>query len=211
MLFRSIVDVVKNVCRLKQGLIKDKRYNELYLLPAAQTKDKNAVTIEQMQKLTLELKENFDYVLIDCPAGIEQGFKNAIAGADRAIVVTTPEISAVRDADRIIGLLEASEIRDPVLIVNRIRIDMVKRGDMMDIDDMIDILAIELLGVVPDDEAIVISANKGEAVVINQDSMAGQAFRNITRRINGENISFMNMENEEGFMSKLRKIFGLAR
>ncbi|MFW5647945.1 MAG: septum site-determining protein MinD, partial [Candidatus Alkaliphilus sp. MAG34] len=176
-----------------------------------QTRDKSAVTIEQMQKLTSELKEKFDYVLIDCPAGIEQGFKNAIAGADRAIVVTTPEISAVRDADRIIGLLEASEIGDPVLIVNRIRIDMVKRGDMMDIDDMIDILAIDLLGVVPDDEAIVISANKGEVVVTNQSTMAGQAFKNITRRIIGENVSFMDMENEEGFMGKLRKIFGLAK
>ncbi|HZK37501.1 MAG TPA: septum site-determining protein MinD [Clostridia bacterium] len=207
----DIVDIVKNVCRLKQGLIKDKRYSELYLLPAAQTKDKSAVTIEQMQKLTLELKESFDYVLIDCPAGIEQGFKNAIAGADRAIVVTTPEISAVRDADRIIGLLEASEIRDPILIINRIRIDMVRRGDMMDIDDMIDILAIDLLGVVPDDEAIVISANKGEPVVANQTALSGQAFKNITRRIIGENVPFMNMEIEEGFMSKLRRIFGLAK
>lgn len=207
----DIVDIVKNVCRLKQGLIKDKRYDGLYLLPAAQTKDKNAVNTEEMQKLTLELKESFDYVLIDCPAGIEQGFKNAIAGADRAIVVTTPEISAVRDADRIIGLLEASEIRDPLLIVNRVRIDMVKKGDMMDIDDMIDILAIDLLGVVPDDEAIVISANRGEPVVTNQTSLAGQAFKNITRRITGENVSFINMENEEGFMSRLRKLFGLAK
>lgn len=207
----DIVDVVEGVCRLKQGLIKDKRYEGLHLLPAAQTKDKNSISTEQMQKLTLELKENFDYVLIDCPAGIEQGFKNAIAGADRAIVVTTPEISAVRDADRIIGLLEASEIRDPLLIINRIRIDMVKRGDMMNIDDMIDILAIDLLGVIPDDETIVISTNKGEPVVTDSNSLAGQAYRNITRRITGENVSFINMESEEGFMSKLKKIFGLAK
>ncbi len=207
----DIVDIVKNVCRLKQGLIKDKRYDGLYLLPAAQTKDKNAVTIEEMQKLTLELKEEFDYVLVDCPAGIEQGFKNAIAGADSAIVVTTPEISAVRDADRIIGLLEASEIRDPVLIINRIRVDMVKKGDMMDIDDMIDILAVELLGVVPDDEAIVISANRGEPVITNQNSLAGQAFKNITKRITGEDVSLIDMESEIGFVGRLRKIFGLAR
>ncbi|MBU5677706.1 septum site-determining protein MinD [Alkaliphilus sp. MSJ-5] len=207
----DIVDIVDGVCRLKQGLIKDKRYEGLHLLPAAQTKDKNSISTEQMQKLTLELKENFDYVLIDCPAGIEQGFKNAIAGADRAIVVTTPEISAVRDADRIIGLLEASEIRDPLLIINRIRIDMVKRGDMMNIDDMIDILAIDLLGVIPDDETIVISTNKGEPVVTDSNSLAGQAYRNITRRITGENVSFINMESEEGFMSKLKKIFGLAK
>ncbi len=207
----DIVDIVDGVCRLKQGLIKDKRYEGLHLLPAAQTKDKNSISTEQMQKLTLELKENFDYVLIDCPAGIEQGFKNAIAGADRAVVVTTPEISAVRDADRIIGLLEASEIRDPLLIINRIRIDMVKRGDMMNIDDMIDILAIDLLGVIPDDETIVISTNKGEPVVTDSNSLAGQAYRNITRRITGENVSFINMESEEGFMSKLKKIFGLAK
>lgn len=207
----DIVDVVDGVCRLKQALIKDKRYEGLFLLPAAQTRDKNAINTEQMQKLSLELKENFDYVLIDCPAGIEQGFKNAIAGADRAVVVTTPEISAVRDADRIIGLLEASEIKDPQLIINRIRIDMVKRGDMMNIDDMIDILAIDLLGVIPDDEAIVISTNKGEPAVTDEVSMAGQAYRNITRRITGEEIPFMNMESDEGFMSKLKKILGLAK
>ncbi len=207
----DIVDVVRGVCRLKQALIKDKRYEGLYLLPAAQTKDKNAIETEQMQKLSLELKEQFDYVLIDCPAGIEQGFKNAIAGADRAIVVTTPEISAVRDADRIIGLLESSEIRDPLLVINRIKVDMVKKGDMMNIDDMIDILAIDLIGVIPDDETIVISTNKGEPAVTDQNSLAGQAYRNITKRILGEEVSFMNMESEEGFMSKLKKIFGLAK
>ncbi|KAB3535911.1 septum site-determining protein MinD [Alkaliphilus pronyensis] len=205
----DIVDVVEGVCRLKQALIKDKRFEGLYLLPAAQTRDKNAVTPEQMQKLTTELKELYDYIIIDCPAGIEQGFKNAIAGADKAIVVTTPEISAVRDADRIIGLLEAAELRNPLLIINRIRIDMVKRGDMMNIEDMIDILAIDLLGVVPDDESIVISTNKGEPVVIDNNSLAGQAYRNITRRIIGEEVPFMNMETEDGFVSKLRRIFGL--
>lgn len=207
----DLVDVVEGVCRLKQALIKDKRYEGLFLLPAAQTKDKNAVSPEQMRKLTNDLKEMFDYILVDCPAGIEQGFKNAIAGADKAIVVTTPEISAVRDADRIIGLLEASELRDPLLVINRIRIDMVKRGDMMNIEDMIDILAIDLLGVVPDDEAIVISTNKGEPVVNENTSLAGQAYRNIAKRIAGENVPFMNMESNESFVSKLRKLFGLAK
>lgn len=207
----DIVDVVEGVCRIKQALIKDKRYDGLYLLPAAQTRDKNAVTPEQMQKLTIELKEMFDYIIIDCPAGIEQGFKNAIAGADRAIVVTTPEISAVRDADRIIGLLEAAEIRNPLLIINRIRIEMVKKGDMMNIDDMIDILAIDLLGVVPDDESIVISTNKGEPVVTDPNSIAGQAYRNITKRIRGEEVPFVNMESEDSFVAKLRKIFGFGK
>ncbi|SCY15714.1 septum site-determining protein MinD [Alkaliphilus peptidifermentans] len=204
----DIVDVVEGVCRLKQALIKDKRYEGLFLLPAAQTRDKNAITPEQMQKLTAELKEMYDYIIIDCPAGIEQGFRNAIAGADRAIVVTTPEISAVRDADRIIGLLEAAELRNPSLIINRIRIEMVKKGDMMNIEDMIDILAIDLLGVVPDDESIVISTNKGEPVVTDNNSLAGQAYRNITRRIIGEEVPFVNMETDDGFVSKLRKIFG---
>ncbi len=139
----DIVDVTSGVCRLRQALIKDKRYDGLYLLPAAQTKDKTAVSEQQMIDLCNDLKEIHDYVIVDCPAGIEQGFKNAIAGADRALVVTTPEISAVRDADRIIGLLEAAELNDPELIVNRIRMDMVKRGDMMNIEDMKDILAID--------------------------------------------------------------------
>lgn len=207
----DLVDVVDGVCRLKQALIKDKRYDGLFLLPAAQTKDKNAISPEQMRQLINDLKEMFDYVLVDCPAGIEQGFKNAISGADKAIVVTTPEISAVRDADRIIGLLEASELRDPILVVNRIRIDMVNRGDMMNIEDMIDILAIDLLGVVPDDETIVISTNKGEPVVSDDKSLAGQAYRNIAKRITGEKVPFMNMETNESFISKVKKILGLAK
>lgn len=203
----DIVDVVEKVCRIKQGLIRDKRYEGLFLLPAAQTKDKSAISPQQMQELTEELKQSFDYVIIDCPAGIEQGFQNAIAGADRAIVVTTPEISAVRDADRIIGLLEAKGISDPKLIINRIRYDMVKRGDMMNIDDMIDILAIDLLGIVPDDEAIVISTNKGEPVVIEEKSLAGQAYRNITKRITGEEVPLLDLNVDEGVLTKLKKIF----
>ena len=140
----NLVDVIKGSCRLKQALIRDRRYENLYLLPSAQTKDKSAVSPEQMKKLTNELKEEFDYVLLDCPAGIEQGFQNAIAGADRALVVTTPEVSAIRDAERIIGLLEDNKIRTNHLIINRIRMDMVKRGDMMSIDDVTDILSIPL-------------------------------------------------------------------
>lgn len=206
----DIVDVVEGVCRLRQALIKDKRYDGLYLLPAAQTKDKTAVNPSQMRDLCNKLKEDYDYILVDCPAGIEQGFKNAIAGADRAIVISTPEISSVRDADRIIGLLEASEIRDPELVINRIRIDMVKRGDMMNIDDMIDILAIDLLGVVPDDESIVVSTNKGEPAVVDNNSMAGQAYRNVARRIVGEEVPLINLEGEDTFMTRLKKIFKIG-
>jgi len=205
----DLVDVVEGFCRLKQALIKDKRYEGLYLLPAAQTRDKTAVTPQQMIKLCDELREEFDYILVDCPAGIEQGFKNAIAGANRAIVVTTPEVSAVRDADRIIGLLEANELRNPKLLINRVRPDMVKRGDMMSIDDIIDILAIDLIGVVPDDEKIVVSTNKGEPVVTDNKSLAGQAYRNIARRVLGEEVPIMDLEADEGFMVKLKKLFGL--
>ncbi|SDY86388.1 septum site-determining protein MinD [Tindallia californiensis] len=207
----DLVDVVEGTCRLRQALIKDKRLPELYLLPAAQTRDKNAINPEQMESLHTDLKEIFDFILVDCPAGIEQGFKNAIAGADRALVVTTPEISAVRDADRIIGLLEASEIRNPKLIVNRLKIDMVKRGDMMNIEDMLDILAIDLLGVIPDDPEIVISTNRGEPVVTKPNSCAGQAYNNIAKRICGEDVPLLDLETQEGFIYKLRKMFGVAK
>lgn len=205
----DLVDVVDGNCRLKQALIKDKRYEGLYLLAAAQTKDKSAVSPAQMVKLTAELKEEFDYIIVDCPAGIEQGFKNAIAGADMAIVVTTPEISAVRDADRIVGLLEANDLKNPKLIVNRVRIDMVRRGDMMNIEDIIDILAIDLIGVVPDDEKIVVSTNRGEPAVTDNKSLAGQAYRNVTKRLLGESIPFLDLNNDDGLMIKLRKLFGL--
>ncbi len=183
----NLVDVIEGNCKRNQALIKDKKYETLFLLPAAQTKDKTSVTPEQMKKLTDELKEEFDYIILDCPAGIEQGFKNAIAGADRALVVTTPEVSAVRDADRIIGLLEANEIKKPQLIVNRLRPDMIKRGDMMSAEDVVDILAVELIGQVPDDENIVVATNNGEPLV-GDNSMAGQAYMNICRRVTGENV-----------------------
>lgn len=205
----DIVDVVEGYCRLKQALIKDKRFDGLYLLPAAQTRDKNSIKPNQMQELCNELKEEYDFVIIDCPAGIEQGFKNAIAGAEKAIVVTTPEVSAVRDADRIIGLLEANELRNPSIIVNMVRPDMVRRGDMMSIEDIIDILAIDLLGVVPDDEKIVVSTNRGEPAVTDPKSLAGKAYINIASGILGENVPIMNLESDEGFLPKLKKLFGL--
>ncbi len=205
----DIVDVVQGNCRLKQALIKDKRFENLFLLPAAQTKDKNSVNTDQMKELVGNLKPEFDYIVIDCPAGIEQGFKNAIAAAERAIVVTNPEISAVRDADRIIGLLEAAELHDPMLIINRLRPAMVKKGDMMNIVDVEDILAIKILGVVPEDEAIVISTNRGEPAVLEQTSKAGQAYRNIVKRITGEDVALMNLEEADGLVSKLKKLMGI--
>lgn len=201
----NLVDVIEGNCKLRQALIKDKRYPNLYLLPSAQTRDKTAVTPEQMKALADELREEFDYILMDCPAGIEQGFKNAIAGADRALVVTTPEVSAVRDADRIIGLLEANEIKKTHLIVNRLRIDMVKRGDMMSSEDVVEILAIPIIGIVPDDENIVISTNQGEPLVGNE-TLAGQAYMNISRRITGEEVPMLKLETKSGFLGKLANL-----
>ncbi|MCL1874421.1 MAG: septum site-determining protein MinD [Clostridiales bacterium] len=203
----DIVDAVRGNCRLKQALIKDKRLENLHLLPAAQTKDKTAVSEQQMKDLCQTLKDEFDYVIIDCPAGIEHGFKNAIAGAEEAIVVTTPEVSAVRDADRIIGLLEAAGIASPKLVINRIRVKMVKAGDMMSVEDMLDILAVDLLGIVPDDEIIVVSTNRGEPTVLDDRSRPGQAFRNIVRRINGEDVPLLALEDEVGFWGRLKNLF----
>lgn len=200
----NLVDVIERNCKINQAFIKVKGYNNFYLLPSAQTRDKTAVTPEQMKNLTDQLKLEFDYVLIDCPAGIEQGFKNAIAGADRALVVTTPEVSAVRDADRIIGLLEANEIKKTDLIVNRIRMDMVKRGDMMSSTDVVEILSIDLIGVVPDDENIVISTNQGVPLV-GSNTMAGKAYMNICRRIVGEEVPYLDLNTKSGLFSKLFK------
>ena len=203
----DIVDVVEEKCKLRQALIKDKRFAELFLLPAAQTRDKSAVNEEQMKELTGKLKEEFDYILIDCPAGIEQGFKNAIAGATRAIVVSTAEISSIRDADRIIGLLEASEIKNPELVVNRLRPNMVKKGEMMDVDDIVDLLSIDLIGVVPDDEYIITQTNKGEPVVSNKKAPSGKAYIEIARRILGENVEITIPGREKGFFGKVKSIF----
>lgn len=202
----NLVDVVEGNCRAKQAMIKDKRYPNLYLLPSAQTRDKASVTPEQMVTLVEELKQEFDYIILDCPAGIEQGFKNAVAGADRAIVVTTPEVSAIRDADRIIGLLEANSMEKVDLIVNRIRMDMVKKGDMMSIEDVVDILAINLIGAVPDDENIVISSNQGEPLVGN-DTVPGQAYMNICRRITGEEVPMLDLNKTNGLFAKIAGVF----
>lgn len=201
----NLVDVIEGNCRIKQAMIKDKRYSNLFLLPSAQTRDKSSVNPEQMRKLVDELREEFDYILLDCPAGIEQGFKNAISGADRALIVTTPEVSAIRDADRIIGLLEANDLKRIDLVINRIRMDMVKRGDMMSVDDVIDILAIDLIGVVPDDESIVVATNEGEPLV-GKDTQAGRAFENICRRIVGEEVTFMEFD-VDGIFKKIFNIF----
>ena len=196
----NLVDVIEGNCRMKQALIRDKRYPDLFLLPSAQTRDKSSVSPGQMIKLVEDLREEFDYILLDCPAGIEQGFRNAIAGADRALIVTTPEVSAIRDADRIIGLLEASGVGRMDLIINRIRSDMVRRGDMMSVDDVMDILSVPVIGT--DDEDIVISTNQGEPLV-GMNGYAGQAYLNICKRILGESVPFIQLDASPGFWSRI--------
>lgn len=209
----DLVDVIEGNARLKQALIKDKRTDNLHLLAAAQTREKRDITPEQMKDLSEQLAREFDYVLLDCPAGIEDGFKNAIAGAQKAIIVCNPEVSSVRDADRVIGLWDAQpESKSPaMLIVNRMRPKMVARGDMLEIDDMLEMLAVDLLGVVPEDEHIIVSTNRGEPAVYHAESKAGQAFQNIARRLMGEQVPIMELEADESLWSKLKRIVGLSR
>lgn len=205
----DLVDVAEGRCRLSQALVKDKRFDELYMLPAAQTKDKDAVKPEQVRTMILELKQEHDYVIIDCPAGIEHGFRNAIAGADRAIVVTTPENAAVRDADRVIGLLEGEKIPSK-LVINRIRQSMVKNGEMLDIDEICQVLAVDLLGIVPDDEKVISAANSGEPTVMNPASRAAIAYRNIARRILGDMVPLMLLDEKSGAFKRFRKFLGIG-
>lgn len=204
----TLVDVIEGNCKLKQALIKDKRFDNLFLLPTAQTRDKDDISSSQMLELINELKKDFDFVLIDCPAGIEQGFENAIIGADRALIVVNPEVTSVRDADRVIGKLDAKGINNHQLIVNRLNYVMAKKGDMLDINDIVEILAVKLIGVVPDDRGITVSTNRGEPIVLDSNSLSGKAFKNISRRLTGEDIPLIDLNVEEkGFISSLKKLF----
>lgn len=207
----DLLDVVDGRCKLDKALIKDRRFENLYVLPATQNKDKDAVTPEQMKSLCDQLRKAYDYVLIDCPAGIEQGFRNAIAGADSAIIVTTPEVSAIRDADRIIGLLESNEIRKCSAIINRVRVKMIENGDMLGVDDVLDVLAIPLIGVIPDDESVVINTNKGEPLVLDKSSISGKAFKNIAKRVTGEEVPILDLNSSNSIIDKIKGIFTLNK
>ena len=204
----TIVDVVEERCKLKQALVKDKKNPNLALLAAAQTRDKTSVSQEQLKDICEQLKKKYDFILVDCPAGIEQGFQNAVAGASEAIVVTTPEMSAVRDADRIIGLLEArEEIESYKLLLNRVRPNLIDTNDMMSVEDVVEILSCELIGVIPEDTGIITSTNKGEPIVNDEDSMAGKAYRNVAKRIMGEDVPFLDLREPKGFMEKVKIFF----
>ena len=202
----DLVDIVEGRCRLRQAMIKDKRQPELYLIPAAQTRDKTAVSPSDMVLLCDQLRQEMDYIVIDSPAGIERGFRNAVAPADKVLIVTNPEVSAVRDADRIIGLIEAEEKGPGQLIINRVKPQMVSRGDMLSVDDVLDILAVELLGVIPEDERILVASNQGLPLVMHglNGSSAGEAFRHVARRLDGESVPFMDLSVKPTFMSRLR-------
>lgn len=207
----DLVDVIEEKCRPEQAVVKDKRFEDhLFLLPASQTKEKSAISAEQFATLVQNLKKTYDYVLIDCPAGIEQGFRNAVAGADQAIVVTTPENTAVRDADRVIGLLEKEAIERPKLVVNRLRQHMVERGDMLEVDEIVQVLAIDLLGVIPDDEHVVKGSNRGEPTVLDAHSRAGIAYRNVGRRILGEPVPLMPLNEKTGMFNRVKKWLGIT-
>lgn len=204
----TIVDVVEERCKLRQALVKDKKNPNLSLLAAAQTRDKSSVTSEQLKDICDELKKKNDFILVDCPAGIEQGFQNAVAGATEAIVVTTPEMSAVRDADRIIGLLEAKEeIESYKLLLNRVRPKLIEQNDMMSVEDVVEILSCDLIGVIPEDTGIITSTNKGEPIVNDEEALAGKAYRNVAKRIMGEEIPFLDLNPKESFIDKIKNFF----
>ncbi|HVA37536.1 MAG TPA: septum site-determining protein MinD [Candidatus Dormibacteraeota bacterium] len=198
----DLVEVAEGRCSLRAALIKDKRFDDtLWLLPAAQTRDKESITQEQMERITRELAEGVDYVLIDCPAGIEHGFRNAIAGAEEAIVVTTPEVSAIRDADRIVGKLGERQLPTR-LIVNRIRPELVKAGDMLSVEDVCEVLGLELLGIVPDDEDVIDTTNRGEPVALADGTRLAAIYAKIARRLEGETVPFTSLE-PQGFLGRL--------
>jgi len=202
----DLVDVVEGRCKVRQAMIKDKRIENLFLIPAAQTRDKTAVSPQDMVNLTDDLRESFDWILIDSPAGIERGFRNALAPADKVIIVTNPEVSSVRDADRIIGLIEAEEKGPGLLVINRLKPEMVKRGDMLATEDVLDVLAVQLIGVVPDDEAVIVASNQGSPVVLNTRSTAGKAFEQIARRLSGEDVPFTDLDARDDLFSKLSRL-----
>ena len=206
----DIVDIVEGRARLKQAMIKDKRHPTLHLIPAAQTRDKSAVTPKDMVMVCDQLREEMDFIFLDCPAGIENGFKNAIAPSDQVLIVVNPEVSSVRDADRIIGLIEAEEKGPGYLIINRMKHEMVERGEMLSQADILDILAVELLGIIPEDENIVVSSNRGNPIAMEEDngSFSRQAFHHITRRLCGEEVPFLDLARKPGIMARFKTWVG---
>ena len=205
----DFVNVINEEATLNQALIRDKNCNLLYILPASQTRDKDALSQEGVGKILDELKKDFKYIVCDSPAGIEQGFRNALAAADEAIVITTPEVSAIQDADRVISLIEANAGMRPRLVINRLRPQMIEKGNMMGIQDILELLAVSLLGIVPEDEEIIISSNQGIPIVHNKEKLAGQAYRNIVARIEGQEVPFLTLNGQKGFWGRFKRLFAV--
>ncbi len=204
----DLVDVIEGRCRLRQAMIKHKQFPDLYLIPAAQTRDKTAISPADMIHISDKLRNDFDFIIIDSPAGIERGFRNAVAPADEILIVTNPEVSAVRDADRIIGLIEVDNKGPAHLILNRLNINMVKKGEMLSADDVTDILGLKVIGIVPEDEHVIPASNSGVPVTLNENSQAGVAFRNIARRLSGEDVPMMELTPaNDGFFYRLSRLF----
>lgn len=208
------VAVMDGECNLSQALINDKKAKNLFFLPASQSKDKNALKADKVAALIAQLKEQFDIVLLDSPAGIEGGFEHSIMLADRALIISTPEVSSVRDADRVIGIIDAksqkakegSEVQKAI-IINRLKPQMVAKGEMLSSEDVLNILALPLIGIIPEDEKIITSTNSGEPVIYG-GSQAAIAYKNIARRVLGENVPFMDLKAKNSLLGGFSKLFG---
>lgn len=207
----DLVDIIEGRCKMHQGMIRDKHNYDLFLIPAAQTREKDCIDAEQLRELCQKLEQEFNYILIDCPAGIEQGFKNAIGAATEAIIVTTPEVSAIRDADRVIGLLEAAELHGAKLIINRVRPGLVRHGDMMDKNDIVELLSVEILGMVPADDRLITATNQGVAVIHDKKAPSGAAFSRIAARVDGDDIPLVELDARSGLMDRVKEIMGINR
>lgn len=207
----DLVDIIEGRCKMHQGMIRDKHSYDLFLIPAAQTREKDCIDAEQLRELCQKLEQEFNYILIDCPAGIEQGFKNAIGAATEAIIVTTPEVSAIRDADRVIGLLEAAELHDAKLIINRVRPGLVRQGDMMDKNDIVELLSVEILGMVPADDRLITATNQGVAVIHDKKAPSGAAFSRIAARVDGDDIPLVELDARSGLIDRVKEIMGINR
>lgn len=207
----DLVDVIEEKCKLRQALIKDRKLQNLYLLPAAQTRDKEAVSPRELERVSLMLAKEFDYVIIDSPAGIDRGFQNAVAAGESAIIVTTPEVACIRDADRVAGLLEARNFPSPHLIINKIRPNMIREGNMLSVEDVLDILGLPLLGIVPDDQKIVIASNRGESVIHSNQAKSALCFTNMARRLEGEEIPMEKHLLRESFLDRFMALFRRKR
>lgn len=201
----DLVDVVQGRCDLKQAIIRDRRLPELALLPGSQSHDKGTISTEQMQELLATLRADYDFVLIDSPSGNGEGYQNAVAPADQVVIVTTPDAPAVRDADRIVGMIEAKRSRPAHLVINRLDPALILRGQALSTPDVLKILAVDLIGIVPEDAHVSTSTNRGKPVALNGFTPSGQAFRDIAGRLLGQEIPLETMPRQRNLFKRLAR------